>query len=118
MKGQLSLFEPEFIRDADCTKDTPVVYGKPDIPVYGNGVRIKPRVAGRIDSEHMKSILLPELLSLEEYDMVAVLLSGGKDSIACYYKLLELGVPKERIELWHHDIDGGVHRIMSRHFQK
>lgn len=39
--------------------------------------------------------------------MIAVLLSGGKDSIACYYKLIELGVPKEKIELWHHDIDGG-----------
>lgn len=27
--------------------------------------------------------------------------------MACYYKLLELGVPKEKIELCHHDIDGG-----------
>lgn len=27
--------------------------------------------------------------------------------LACYYKLLELGVPKERMEFWHHDIDGG-----------
>ncbi|MDR2024755.1 MAG: hypothetical protein LBQ71_16245, partial [Hungatella sp.] len=55
----------------------------------------------------MKKILLPELLPLEEYDLVAILLSGGKDSIACYYKLLELGVPKEKMEFWHHDIDGG-----------
>lgn len=35
-----------FIRDADCTKDTPIVLGVPDIPIYGNGVRIKPRVDG------------------------------------------------------------------------
>ncbi|MDT4377354.1 phosphoadenosine phosphosulfate reductase family protein [Blautia coccoides] len=55
----------------------------------------------------MKKIFLPELLPLEEYDLVIVLLSGGKDSIACYYKLLELGVPKKKIECWHHDIDGG-----------
>lgn len=55
----------------------------------------------------MKKIYLPELLPLEEYDLAAVLLSGGKDSIACYYKLLELGMPKEKIEFWHHDIDGG-----------
>ena len=34
----------------------------------------------------------------EEYDPIAILLSGGKDSIACYYKLLELGVPKEKME--------------------
>ena len=46
-------------------------------------------------------------MPLEEYDLIAVLLSGGKDSIACYFKLIELGVPKEKIEFWHHDIDGG-----------
>ena len=107
MKGQLSLFPEDFIKDADCTKDTPVIHGKPDSPIYGTGVRIKPRVPGREDSEHMKKILLKELLPLEEYDLVAVLLSGGKDSVACYYKLIELGVPKEKIEFWHHDIDGG-----------
>lgn len=107
MKGQLSLFQSDFIKDIDCTKDTPVIYGKPDRAIYGKGVRIKPRVLGRIDSEHMKKIYLEELLPLEEYDLVAILLSGGKDSIACYYKLLELGVPKEKMEFWHHDIDGG-----------
>lgn len=107
MKGQLSLFEPEFIKDSDCAKDTPVIYGKPDRPIYGTGTGIKPRVSGRTDSEYMKKIYLPELLPLEEYNLVAILLSGGKDSIACYYKLLELGVPKEKMEFWHHDIDGG-----------
>lgn len=107
MKGQLSLFKEEYIKDADCTKDTPVFYGKPDQVVYGRGIRIRPRVKGREDSEHMKRIFLSELLPLEEYDLIAILLSGGKDSIACYYKLLELGVPKEKMEFWHHDIDGG-----------
>lgn len=107
MRGQLSFFEPDFIKDSDCTKDMPVIYGKPDTSIYGTGVKIKPRVPGRTDSEHMKKIFLKELLSLEEYDLVAILLSGGKDSIVCYYKLLELGVPKEKMEFWHHDIDGG-----------
>ena len=107
MKGQLSLFNEEYIKDSDCTKETPVIYGKPDKPIYGAGTRITPRLKGREDSEHMKNILLPELLPLEEYDLIAILLSGGKDSIACYYKLLELGVPKEKMEFWHHDIDGG-----------
>ena len=96
-----------YIKDIECTKDTPVIYGHEDTPIYGQGKRIKPRVSGRKDSEHMKKIYLEELLPLEEYDMIAVLLSGGKDSIACYYKLIELGAPKEKIELWHHDIDGG-----------
>ncbi len=107
MRGQMSFLEEPFIKDADCTKDTPVVRGKPDTPIYGQGTRIRPYVPGREDSEHFKRIYLEELLPLEEYDLVAVLLSGGKDSIACYYKLLELGVPKQKIEFWHHDIDGG-----------
>lgn len=107
VKGQISLFPSSFIKDADCTKDTPVTLGKPDVPVYGKGIRIKPREPGRTDSEHFKRIYLESLLPLEEYDLVAVLLSGGKDSIACYYKMIELGVPKEKIEFWHHDIDGG-----------
>ena len=105
--GQLALFQPDFIRDADCTKETPVIYGKSDIPIYGMGKRIRPRVSGRKDTEYMKKIYLEELLPLEMYDLVIVLISGGKDSIACYYKLLELGVPKSKIEFWHHDIDGG-----------
>lgn len=96
-----------FIKDSDCTKSTPVVLGVQDKPIYGKGIPVKPRVEGRTDTEHMRKILLSELLPLEEYDLVVILISGGKDSIACYYKMLELGVPKEKIELWHHDIDGG-----------
>lgn len=97
----------DFIKDADCTKETPVRLGVPDAPIYGKGIKLKPRVDGRTDSEHFKKIYLPELLPLEEYDLIVVLISGGKDSVACYLKLLELGVPKEKIEFWHHDIDGG-----------
>ncbi|MCI9500653.1 MAG: phosphoadenosine phosphosulfate reductase family protein [Hungatella sp.] len=96
-----------FVKDKDCTKDTPVGLGRADSPIYGKGVRIRPGVDGRRDSEHFKRIYLPELLPLETYDLIVVLLSGGKDSVACFYKLLELGVPKKRIELWHHAIDGG-----------
>jgi len=40
------------------------------------------------------------------YDRVVVCTSGGKDSLACFLYLLELGVPREKIELWHHCIDG------------
>lgn len=106
-EGQGFFLKQEFIKDIDCTVNTPVLLGKKDTPIYGNGVRIKPRVDGRTDSEHFKKIYLSELLPLEEYDLIVVLFSGGKDSMACYFKLLELGVPKDKIELWHHDIDGG-----------
>lgn len=43
---------------------------------------------------------------LSSYDYIIVAFSGGKDSLACVLHLLELGVPRERIELWHHDVDG------------
>lgn len=107
MKGQLSLIEPGFVRDSDCSVFTSVRLGKPDTPVYGLGKYISPRVPGRTGSSHFEKIYLERLLPLEEYDLIIILFSGGKDSTACYYKLLELGVPKEKIELWHHDIDGG-----------
>lgn len=48
-------------------------------------------------------LLRPELTS---YDHVVVAFSGGKDSLACVLHLIEAGVPREKIELWHHDIDG------------
>jgi 3'-phosphoadenosine 5'-phosphosulfate sulfotransferase (PAPS reductase)/FAD synthetase len=47
-----------------------------------------------------------ELLPFDEYDHVIVSFSGGKDSTACVLHLLEAGIPKERIELWHQAVDG------------
>ncbi|NEX60056.1 phosphoadenosine phosphosulfate reductase family protein [Noviherbaspirillum sp. 17J57-3] len=40
------------------------------------------------------------------FDRAIIGLSGGKDSIACLLHLFEIGYPKERIECWHHDVDG------------
>lgn len=48
-----------------------------------------------------------DLLPLSEYDFFIVSESGGKDSMACLFYLLELGIPKEKIELWHQSVDGG-----------
>jgi 3'-phosphoadenosine 5'-phosphosulfate sulfotransferase (PAPS reductase)/FAD synthetase len=49
------------------------------------------------------NVASPDLLS---YDAIIVAFSGGKDSLACLLHLLEQGVPVEKIELWHHDVDG------------
>lgn len=47
-----------------------------------------------------------ESFDLHSYDHYIVAFSGGKDSTAVVLDLLERGVPKEKIELWHHLIDG------------
>lgn len=49
---------------------------------------------------------LSYLLPLEEYDKILVGFSGGKDSVSAVLYLLELGVPKDKIILLHHCIDG------------
>lgn len=43
---------------------------------------------------------------LRSYDKIIVYFSGGKDSLACLLHLLKQGVPVNKIELWHHEIDG------------
>lgn len=40
------------------------------------------------------------------YDKYIFYFSGGKDSIAQVLYLLECGVDREKMELWHHEIDG------------
>ena len=47
------------------------------------------------------------LLDLDQYDKILVQSSGGKDSGAMVLFLLKMGVPKDRIELWHQCVDGG-----------
>jgi 3'-phosphoadenosine 5'-phosphosulfate sulfotransferase (PAPS reductase)/FAD synthetase len=47
-----------------------------------------------------------ELYPLNEYDHILVSASAGKDSMACLFHLLDLGVPKEKIELVHQSVDG------------
>lgn len=47
------------------------------------------------------------LFELDEYDHIIVSASAGKDSMACLFYLLDNGVPKEKIELWHQSVDGG-----------
>jgi 3'-phosphoadenosine 5'-phosphosulfate sulfotransferase (PAPS reductase)/FAD synthetase len=47
-----------------------------------------------------------ELLDLREYEKIIVSYSGGKDSTACVLHLLDLGVPRGCIELWHQAVDG------------
>lgn len=45
-------------------------------------------------------------IDLDFYDLIVLCLSGGKDSIACLLRLIDMGVDLSRVELWHHDVDG------------
>lgn len=85
-----------YIKDIECTKDTPVILGCADTPVYGKGRRIKPKVKGREDSEHFKKIYLPELLPLEEYDLVIVLCPVGRILLHAFISCWSLGCRKKK----------------------
>lgn len=67
--------------------------------IYGNGININ---SFRIT----RNVCMQEVLPLEEYDHILVGYSGGKDCTAAVLYLLELGVPKDKITLLHHCIDG------------
>lgn len=44
---------------------------------------------------------------------ILVAFSGGKDSVAMVLHLLEIGIPKSRIVLHHHDVDGQGERLFD-----
>lgn len=52
-------------------------------------------------------------IDLTRYNRILVAFSGGKDSLACVLHLLDCGVPPEKIELHHHDVDGGGEHMMD-----
>ena len=47
-----------------------------------------------------------EIQNLDSYRHIVVMFSGGKDSLACLLYLIDTGVPRERLEVWHHLVDG------------
>ena len=67
----------------------------------------RPRAFPRHPEAEADEVILAPLSS---YDHIIVSFSGGKDSVACVLKLLELGVPSSRIELWHQAVDGRPHQ--------
>lgn len=52
----------------------------------------------------------PDILS---YDRYLVGFSGGKDSVISFFRLLEAGVPRSKIELHHHLVDGRESELMD-----
>ena len=50
---------------------------------------------------------------LQSYDHFVVAFSGGKDSVASLLTLLKAGVPPDRIDVYHHDVDGAGPAFMD-----
>lgn len=46
------------------------------------------------------------MYNIHDYYKDIICFSGGKDSTATFLYLLDQGIPLDRIELWHQDIDG------------
>jgi 3'-phosphoadenosine 5'-phosphosulfate sulfotransferase (PAPS reductase)/FAD synthetase len=53
------------------------------------------------------------MIDIKSYDNYLIGFSGGKDSLACLLHLLDQGVDRSKIELWHHDIDGEGEHFMD-----
>jgi 3'-phosphoadenosine 5'-phosphosulfate sulfotransferase (PAPS reductase)/FAD synthetase len=60
-----------------------------------------------------REIGVVDQVDVQSYDRILVAFSGGKDSLACVLHLLDLGVPRDKIELHHHDVDGGDRTFMD-----
>lgn len=50
---------PEYIKDTECSRDTPVIWGKLSDRSYGTGKRIKPNIDGKHATDYEKKIYLP-----------------------------------------------------------
>jgi 3'-phosphoadenosine 5'-phosphosulfate sulfotransferase (PAPS reductase)/FAD synthetase len=50
---------------------------------------------------------------LDSYDHIVLAFSGGKDGLAMLLYLLQLGIPSDKIELWHHLVDGKESTLMD-----
>lgn len=61
----------------------------------------------------MKSAVPSVPFDIHQYDFYIVLFSGGKDSTASFLRLLDLGIPTTKIELWHHLVDGKGGHLMD-----
>lgn len=57
-------------------------------------------------------------INLDKYDVFCVFTSGGKDSLAALKVLLDAGVPKDKIEMHHHLVDGRESNLMDWDFME
>lgn len=63
--------------------------------------------------EQTSSFITAETFDPTAFDIYLLMFSGGKDSIVSLLTLLEMGIPRSKIELWHHRVDGEAELFMD-----
>ncbi|MFU2510589.1 phosphoadenosine phosphosulfate reductase family protein [Pseudoalteromonas sp. ASV78] len=64
------------------------------------------KMAGICSKSDKRSYFSAPEIAVDEYDYIILCMSGGKDSIAGLLHLIDIGADLNKIELWHHDVDG------------
>lgn len=99
------------------------VPGQRLLDLHSTALRLKPRFEAEFKLQGLKGNKLKKQIKksmseivnladdlssdeLNDYDVIMVGFSGGRDSVACVLNLLKMGVNPNCIELHHHDIDG------------
>lgn len=63
------------------------------------------RISSSLRNDDRTTYFLEPSVSFSLYDYIIVYLSGGKDSIAAYLRLIDTGVGKSKEVFLHHDVD-------------
>jgi len=69
-------------------------------------LKFEDMVCGSSTEQVVKGTPLKEILPFEEFDLIIISISAGKDSMGCVMNLLDRGVPKEKMVLFHQNVDG------------
>lgn len=79
-----------------------------EVVIDGNcgAAEAAPRKRNALGAEDQALLEQAKAGNWDAWERVVVAFSGGKDSLACVLRLLALGCPREKIVLWHHEIDG------------
>ena len=56
----------------------------------------------KFEAELLNGVTYTAEIDLNLFDYIIVYFSGGKDSLACVLNLIKIGIPREKIILFHH----------------
>lgn len=73
---------------------------------------VRSSLFGTSKEERAKVFSAPEI-DIDFYDVIVVSMSGGKDSIAAFLRLLEMGVDLKKVEFWHNLVDGNEGELFA-----